>query len=194
MFGRSLGLLLSARIWWEQAFLNWDAEHSQQLLCVAVGKELRWFRSLTSGSQGWCFALRISCWREGSPPLCGGAWADDRWGSSFGLLMLCDAVLCPPDRWDKATEAHEDLMYHLPISTPGSLDVGLVESLILTRRASKRTRRSDFVRYPAPHPDNEMPCPAGLLITLPLNAKSSCQKQRSWFPHNCHWAVIFEKN
>lgn len=103
--------------------------------------------------------LRVSV-AEGSPPLRGGAWADDRQGSSFGLLTLWDAVLCPPERWDKATEEHEDLMYHLPISAPGTLDVGLVESLILTRRASKWTRRSDLVRYPHPHPwwQNALPC------------------------------------
>ena len=192
MFGRSLGLLLSARIWWEQAFLNWDAEPRQQLLYVSAGRSSGGLDLWQAGVQADA-SLRVSA-AEGSPPRCGGAWAADRQGRSFGLLRLWDVVLCPPERWDKATEAHEDFMYHLPISAPGSLDVGLVESLILIRRESKWTRRSDLVRYPHPQSHNEMPCPAGLLITLPLKAKSSCQKQRPWVPHNCHWTVISEKN
>lgn len=50
--------------------------HSQQLLCVAVGKELRWFRSLTAGVKADAL-LRVSV-AAGSSPLCEGWWADDR--------------------------------------------------------------------------------------------------------------------
>lgn len=192
MFDGSLGLLLSARIWWEQASLNWDAEHSQQLLCVAVGKELRWFRSLTSGSQGWCFAQSISCCRVTSTVWRRvGRWqvGQQLWTSNALGCCIVSPVKMGQGHW-------RPWGFDVPFTyfCPREPWCGPCRKLNFDQEREHLTHRSDLVRYPTPHPDNEMPCPAGLLITLPLNAKSSCQKQRSWFPHNCHGAVISEKN
>lgn len=143
IFWQFPGAAVSASIWWEQTLRNWDAEHSQQLLHL-VGEELRWFRSLTSGSQAdillWKRSAGAAVWRR-----------TVRWQVRHDSRLWWSRMPYPVPQagCDKATEQRVDLRYHLPTSVTGN-PVGPGESLILSGVASTWTYRDDLVANVTP--------------------------------------------
>ena len=130
----------------------------------------RWFRSLTSRGQGWCFAMEIRCWADTAT-----VWRHTVGWQVKQRLWTFDAPECcimtPGEMWqDHWRVCRSDVP--LTDLCPREPSCGPWRKLPFEWGRVKWPCCNDFVADTLP-PDNEMPC-WGAAYHSPSECKSSC--------------------